>query len=527
MRWFRTLGALSVTVALIGAGAAAPVSAAPSAQVTVRLTGLNRAGHVAAVPQAELLEVNGFPTVYQGTAVKVSPGTYIIAAEVPTYAGSTVTSQTLVVRTVSIRKSGTIRLDARHGVRLRVALTGASAQVQDLAALACLANSPGASGEVAQGAWGGSGVAVYAVPTRSAYVSFSYLNILQSAAGARYYLVGSARARGIPSRLSYGQRATGLAEMTMVLRSGAFGSDSFDWGITSGNTLCGGGQNAQVQQPQSWVNYLTPGTWATDVQAYSQGRNASLYRSAAFGSVRQYRAGGHYTDVFGGAAAGPRSNYPAMASDQFEYDPSLFGSPVADGGLICCSLAAVTLRLGKHVVKKENVSSSSQSPFLATLHQAGWYNLAVTARRWFDGGNTPADLLSPSVAVSFRFHASPTPPGTGNWQNFPVTDTEYQPLGLNLDNRAAAGGMTKIEIQVLRPGNAGTPTPAYRITSIRVFASVNGGATWQALAVARSHGSLFVTMHDPATGYVSLRSVVTDVHGDRTEQTVYRAYAVN
>jgi hypothetical protein len=34
-------------------------------------------------------------------------------------------------------------------------------------------------------------------------------------------------------------------------------------------------------------------------------------------------------------------------------------------------------------------------------------------------------------------------------------------------------------------------------------------------------------VHDPATGFVSLRSVVTDVHGDRTEQTVYRAYAVS
>jgi hypothetical protein len=34
------------------------------------------------------------------------------------------------------------------------------------------------------------------------------------------------------------------------------------------------------------------------------------------------------------------------------------------------------------------------------------------------------------------------------------------------------------------------------------------------------------TVPDPASGYVSLRSVVTDVHGDSSVQTIYRAFAV-
>jgi len=32
--------------------------------------------------------------------------------------------------------------------------------------------------------------------------------------------------------------------------------------------------------------------------------------------------------------------------------------------------------------------------------------------------------------------------------------------------------------------------------------------------------------NDPASGYVAIRSIVTDEHGDKTEQPVYRAYAV-
>jgi hypothetical protein len=33
-------------------------------------------------------------------------------------------------------------------------------------------------------------------------------------------------------------------------------------------------------------------------------------------------------------------------------------------------------------------------------------------------------------------------------------------------------------------------------------------------------------VHDPASGYVALRSVVTDTRGDSTTETIYRAYAI-
>ena len=67
----------------------------------------------------------------------------------------------------------------------------------------------------------------------------------------------------------------------------------------------------------------------------------------------------------------------------------------------------------------------------------------------------------------------------------------------------------------------------YRLKTVRLYVSFNDGTTWQPLAITRLHGSWRAVVHDPATGYVSLRSLVTDGHGDRTEQTVYRAYAVS
>ncbi len=101
-----------------------------------------------------------------------------------------------------------------------------------------------------------------------------------------------------------------------------------------------------------------------------------------------------------------------------------------------------------------------------------------------------------------------------------------QPLGLNIENQALADGATVLHVLVQRPGNAGTPAPVYRLSSLRLQVSVDGGTTWRSVRIVRSHGYWRATVHDPAAGFVSLRSVVTDVHGDRTTQTIYRAYAV-
>jgi len=49
---------------------------------------------------------------------------------------------------------------------------------------------------------------------------------------------------------------------------------------------------------------------------------------------------------------------------------------------------------------------------------------------------------------------------------------------------------------------------------------------WHTLP-ATPHGAFWlVKVHNPAQGFVSLRSVVIDVHGDSATETILRAYLV-
>src|ERR1700733_8773660 len=131
--------------------------AASAATVRLTLSGVNRADRKVAIPQASLLSATtGLSYFYGDSALAIPRGTYLIAAEVPTYAGSTVTSQTLVFRKVVISRSETVVLDGRGGKRLTVSLRGAQATVSDLSANICMSQDP--HGQLVQegGAYGGA-----------------------------------------------------------------------------------------------------------------------------------------------------------------------------------------------------------------------------------------------------------------------------------------------------------------------------------------------------------------------------------
>jgi hypothetical protein len=83
-----------------------------------------------------------------------------------------------------------------------------------------------------------------------------------------------------------------------------------------------------------------------------------------------------------------------------------------------------------------------------------------------------------------------------------------------------------VNISIARPGNAGVATPVYRLKTIEFYVSTNGGSSWRRVSLRRVGSYWQANVADPASGFVAIRSVVTDVHGDRTEQTVYRAYSV-
>jgi hypothetical protein len=77
-----------------------------------------------------------------------------------------------------------------------------------------------------------------------------------------------------------------------------------------------------------------------------------------------------------------------------------------------------------------------------------------------------------------------------------------------------------------RPPGAFPAARHYALGEVRVLASFNGGQTWHRLAISRSGRNWLAVVRDPASGNVTLRSIVTDVKGDSRTETIYRAYAI-
>jgi hypothetical protein len=527
VRTFRNLSRPSRLALPLAAGAAglalagllpnaAGAAVAPAATIKVKVDGLNRVGKVVSV-QPSLINVTSGRTYFsEGGAIRLPAGTYLAGGSVPTYNSSRqVVSETLVVRRVAIARSETIRLNGERGKLVRVGLSVSGAAQQSLTVMACLA--PSSSSEIAASASGGQGVAVYAVPSRHADVMFTYMSDWQSPS-AEYQLSGN-RHDGIPSVLSFRPRLASLAKIDLVLRANETpaGSLFVQAEPNGGNTVCqsGAGLYSNVTAPSATTVYRTPGSWLTAIEVERGSRGTGyIYRT------RTYRAGHSYADRFLTAGYGPRDIIPAMEGDLFNADVSdLFADPVARGDN-CCDKSVVTLRQGGHLVKKQDRSEwREHNAFALTLHKRGWYTLSFNSRKWSPYGGEPAGLLSSRVTLVQRFYAVPVPPN-GVYKPFGVTNTLFQPRGLSTGNSAAPGARTTLVIHVLHGGTA-------KLRTVEVQESGNGGKTWHRLHLTRSGGGWQGVITDPASGFVSLRSTVTNVKGDSTVETVYHAYGIS
>jgi hypothetical protein len=145
-------------------------------------------------------------------------------------------------------------------------------------------------------------------------------------------------------------------------------------------------------------------------------------------------------------------------------------------------------------------------------------DVSVTLRR------RQARMLSSSETATWRFYVGAQYATLGPLP-MPVTATQHLPEGLDPENRAPAGRTTRINVRVLRPSGPGT-SRGYPLSSICVQASFDGGTQWQDVRLVRQDGGWLAFVPAPAAGYVALRSTVTDVRGDSTVQTIYRAYQI-
>ena len=506
---------LAVAVAL-GVVLAAPVSAnavrsVPASTVSVRVVGVARNGQVVKV-FAEIASLNAPPILSSGRAVRIPVGLHWIGAEVDTPGPShAVTSETLVMRRIFIRRSRTVELSAIGGRLVKVSLDapGATDTADEVAA--CLGGRFSLGGGAAAG---GNAGTLYAVPVRSSSLTFGFLSQWQGSA-AGYLVAGRARG-GIPRSLHFRGRVARMAKLTVELRTGTT-PGGFNNPILQDNGRCGESANLGYD-PATTTEYVTAGSWTASVNGVR----------AFWSGTRRFASGHRYQVAFGGAVWGPSTEEAPQADTGriLFFADSPFEDPAWPDAIQCCDKSSVTLSMGGRVLKHEVLNQwRADRIFEARAPRAGWYTLEYRAWRWKPYLAIPADLLSRTEQVTWRFYAAPS--SAPDQRELPVRVTRIFASGLSLRNRASPDGTTRLSITPVSPHGRGFETlHRYPVRSVRAFASFDGGKTWRKLRLTRHGEHWLASVHDPAAGFVALRTVVTDTRGNTSTQAIYQAYAI-
>ena len=341
-----------------------------------------------------------------------------------------------------------------------------------------------------------------------------YQSRWQASDGTIYDLAGSA-AKGSKSAPHFRDSVSRLAKVHLQLRTGESASGPGSGLLLDEGANCEpGGDVLPVAAPWSGTDYMQAGSWSTEVGIGAR----TLYWDGRF------KAGHSYSVAFGSAVYGPwlpsanGTLVPDLNGRNFAFVPSGFYSdPVAPASSDCRVSVEAILSRGSSVLRRGHYGGCSQGVLTKTLPRSGWYRLQLT-------GTQPTQLSS-KVTLNWHFYAKVGP--RRPWPvALPVTLTEFRADGLSLQNTAAASAQTKIVAQVVRAAYPDSPSPVNRLKSVRLEASFDGGATWHPLALTRSGKYWIAEVRDPASGAVSLRSIVANTAGDTSTQTVYNAYAI-
>jgi hypothetical protein len=508
--WIR-MAALTAAAGLAAAGMAVLPAGAATAKVRVTITGIDPDGASVGVYGSIYPVAGATKLLRPGQAVHVLPGTYWFGASVPTESSGITAQQTLVMRRVTIRRSEAVTLSAKAGTPVSLRLAGATATSTDDFLEACV------NGIFVSGAASPAGT-LYAVPVKARSMQISYATTWEGASAS--YAMAGRTSGGIPGQVSHTIRPARMAKINMVLYGGV--ADTYQ-----GTSLVSGGLGCDKQVlglqenpvPGSALVYLTPGTWSPT--AYSDAVN--------WQSTHRYLAGHSYTDRFGTAVAGPKKGFPVQVFPgalKYQAGNNLFADPVQSTGLctVCARFKLALWRGSQLVAHTRWIEHGSGVPFGRTLHRAGWYTLRVEGRRNPCCGPTPPWLLSPAVSVRWRFLVTRLQDGA---RPLAATTTQYRPQGLNIDNEATPGASTRLLISVIRARGGYLNHGAYNVKMITVRASFDSGKTWHKLELTRLGSGWTTTVHDPLSGFVTLRSTVTDGSGDSTVQTIDKAYGIS
>ncbi|MHB9860549.1 hypothetical protein [Streptomyces sp. YIM S03343] len=518
------------SLAFVGVAALVPLVAsavsAQAASASLAVTTLGRHGGkvsttvtVVAVPSGETYSVKS------GKRISLPSGRYIAMADIHEDATDGPGTDTVGAQVVQVSGSKSVTLDARKGRAVKVSLdtpadvTGRP-QISAQVCAATVGNMPSA---FSAGGWNEEG-ALYAIPNSSRLLQFGYM--AQWSGNDNYVAVKNTT--GIPAAPGGSFKRSGLATMRFSVRSGPQMARQTETALQAHpkvddctTDLMAGVRNDDA--PYSATVHVTPGTWQPRVDTYaSNGDDVG----SGFPKARTLKAGQSFTQSFGRAAWSPLHYLPMVWQKSVSFTgDALIGDPDVGGALGADpTKETVVLTKGSTTVKKQTLTNwgTGDADFSARIRSAGWYRLTVDAHRYRPGITFPAGMLSPRVTLDWYFKADPAKSVVA-----PVFLTRFLPTGLNSHNQAAPDRTTTVDVSAGR-GSQGPDAKFTKVTakSVRVWSSADGGKTWKAATVKHSGSTWQASVHNPASGAVALRSEVTDSAGDRSVETVYRAYTI-
>ncbi len=529
MRWTgngmrRQLGVIAAVGAVVlGSGAVSAAaltdSGSSSPRYAVKVVDIDRAGRTVddGAGAAQVAGGTGQYVTNQAGVLRLPAGTYVITADIETMgSGDQFVSQTLATAVRTVPRSLTITLDARSGKPVTSTLAVPGAAEQDRTGTVCARMI---DGYVAPVMWAGPlygfglshPVPLYAVPVTSKYLQFSYATQFAAPTGM-YYVAAQADGR-VPASPKYPFSARDLAKVTVEQKTGTTAGGPGGWEIGPGSSCNDYGFDLSPGDAASRLTqYVSAGKWTVSLLNAEAGSDSWL---------RTYGSGQSYLDVFGAAVRGPIEELPAAEQRELFFQPNeLFGDPT-QSGVECCATVNVTLRVGTTLVKRSTTRAFGQ--FSARIRRTGWYNLTVDATQRPPSGVAAAPL-STRVVLSWHAYVGRQLLEAGT---LPVSLARFEPQGLDMGNNAAPGGHTVTRMYLNRIGIFGIRPPLHALRTVRIAVSVNNGRTWRELPATRKAGYWTVDIPDPASGYVSLRSTVTDVKGNSSVETIYRAFGVS
>lgn len=523
MRVRRRSIAFTGVAALLSLAAAGGAVQAASSSLTVTTLGRHGAKvattiTVVAVPSGQTY------TVASGKRLSLPAGRYLAMTDIYESAANGLGTDTLGAQVVKVSGSTSVTLDARKGKAVKVSLdtppdvTGPPRITAQVCA-GTVGDMPAAFGVAG---WNDAG-SLYAIPNSSNLLQFG---LLAQWSGHDGYIAVK-NSTGIPTAPGGAFTRSKLATMRFSVRAGTQMASQNDTGLQAAPKTddCTTGLTAEVRDdeaPYSATVHVTPGTWQPrdDIIA---GNGDDV--GGGFPAARTLKAGQSFTQSFGRAAWSPQHYLPVTWQKSVAFNPdSLIGDP--DVGTLGAdpTKETVVLYKGSTTVKKQTLTSwgTSDDEFKAGIRTAGWYRLTVDAHRYRPGITFPAGMLSSRVTLDWHFKADPAKSVVA-----PVFLTRFLPTGLNSHNQAAANSTTTVDVSAGR-GSQGSDLRFTKVTAkaVKVWSSADGGKTWKAATVRHSGSSWQATVHNPASGAVALRSEVTDAAGDRSVETVYRAYAI-